>query len=348
MKFLDPACGCGSFLVVAYKELRRLELEIHKQIQRLEGKNDKYRGQVLDVVAVFNRDINVDSFYGIDLFEFPVRVAEVALWLTDHQANIDLQKEFGLYYARLPLIRAPHIKQANALRIEWEEVISKAELSFIFGNPPFVDSKRRSEAQNSDMATVFSGKIQKYKTLDYVCSWYIKALEYIIGTSIEVAFVSTSSITQGEQVAPLWDYLLAEGIRVNFAHRSFKWANLARGKAGVAVVIIGFSTVDRPQKELFEYVSAIDEPITTRASNINPYLVDAEDTLIKSRSAPLCDGAPKMVWGNKPVDGSNLILADAEKAEYLSKEPQGEKYIRQFIGATELLYDIKRWCFWLD
>jgi len=165
MKFLDPACGCGSFLVVAYRELRKLELEIHKQIQRLEGKkNDKYRGTVLDVVAVFNRDINVDSFYGIDLFEFPVRIAEVALWLTDHQANIELQNEFGLYYARLPLISTPHIIQGNALKVDWETIIPKAELSYIFGNPPYVDNQRRSTAQNDDMDIVFKDKsVQSYK-----------------------------------------------------------------------------------------------------------------------------------------------------------------------------------------
>ncbi len=248
MKFLDPACGCGSFLVVAYEELRKLELEIHKQIQRLEGKNDKYRGTVLDVVEVFNRDINVDSFYGIDLFEFPVRIAEVALWLTDHQANVELQREFGLYYVRLPLISTPHIIQGNALTVDWETIVPKVELSYIFGNPPYVTAVRRSKTQNSDMEAVFSGKIQKYRSLDYVCSWYIKALEYIKETPIEVAFVSTNSITQGEQVAPLWEYLLAEGVRINFAHRSFHWTNLARGKAGVTVVIIGFATFDRQRK----------------------------------------------------------------------------------------------------
>jgi hypothetical protein len=346
MKFLDPACGCGSFLVVAYKELRRLELEIHKQIQRLEGKNDKYRGQVLDVVAVFNRDINVDSFYGIDLFEFPVRVAEVALWLTDHQANIDLQREFGLYYVRLPLISTPHIIQGNALTLNWEEVIPKAELSYIFGNPPFVSHRGRLAAQNRDMDIVFKGKIQNYGRLDYVCSWYIKALEYIKGTTIQVAFVSTNSITQGEQVAPLWEYLLAEGIRVNFAHRSFKWSNLARGRAGVTVVIIGFAMFDRERKRLFEYVNDSDEPIETNAKRINPYLVDADNTLINKRNEPLCN-APKMMRGIYAFDGGFLFLTDAEKAEYVAREPQGAKYIRPITSAKEFLNNIKRWCFWL-
>ena len=346
MKFLDPACGCGSFLVVAYKELRKLELEIHKQIQRLEGKNDKYRGTVLDVVEVFNRDINVDSFYGIDLFEFPIRIAEVALWLTDHQANIELQNEFGQYFVRLPLISIPHVVQGNALTLDWDTIIPKTELSYIFGNPPYVDDQRRSKAQNDDMEVVFSGKIQKYRSLDYVSSWYLKALEYIKGTAIEVAFVSTNSITQGERVAPLWEYLLAEGIHINFAHRSFKWSNLARGKAGVAVVIIGFARVDRGKKSLFEYVSATDEPIERRATNINPYLVDAENILIKIRKVPLCE-VPKMVRGNYLVDRGFLLLTDEERDEYITKEPQGARFIRQIIGADELLYNIKRWCFWL-
>jgi hypothetical protein len=331
---------------VAYKELRGLELEIHKQIQRLEGKNGKYRGQVLDVVEVFNRDINVDSFYGIDLFEFPVRVAEVALWLTDHQANIELQREFGLYYARLPLISTPHIIQGNALTLNWEEIIPKTEVSYVFGNPPYVSHMRRSEAQNRDMEEVFKGKSKEYKSLDYVSAWFIKALEYIKGTAIQVAFVSTNSITQGEHVTILWEYLLAEGARINFAHRSFKWSNLARGKAAVFVVIIGFATFDRERKELFEYVSASDEPIATRASNINPYLVDAENRLIKNRMAPLCN-VPKMAWGTKPSEGGFLLLTDVERAEYIKREPLGEKYIRQIIGAHELLHNIKRWCFWL-
>jgi N-6 DNA Methylase len=346
MKFLDPACGCGSFLVVAYKELRKLELEIHKQLQRLESKNDKYRGTVLDVVEAFNRDINVDSFYGIDLFEFPIRIAEVALWLTDHQANIELQNEFGQYFVRLPLISTPHIVQGNALTLDWETVISKTELSYIFGNPPFGGSQFRSKAQNDDMDAVFGGKLKIYKNLDYVCSWYIKALEYIQNTQIEVAFVSTNSITQGAQVAVLWGYLLANGVCINFAHRSFHWSNLARGKAGVTVVIIGFATFDRGLKELFEYVKSSDEPIETNPTKINPYLVDAGDTVIKTRKSPLSD-APKIVKGNIPVDSSFLLLTDAEKEEYIMREPSGAKYIRPFIGAKELIYDIKRWCFWL-
>jgi hypothetical protein len=346
MKFLDPACGCGSFLVVAYKELRKLELEIHKQIQKLEGKNDKYRGTVLDVVEVFNRDINVDSFYGIDLFEFPVRIAEVALWLTDHQANIELQNEFGHYFVRLPLISTPHITQGNALTLDWDTIIPKAQLSYIFGNPPYVGSRSSSNAQKSDMDAIFKGKIKKSRKLDYVCSWYLKALEYIKGTSIEVAFVSTNSITQGEQVEPLWEYLLAEGVRINFAHRPFKWSNLARGKAGVSVVIIGFATFNRERKRLFEYVSVSDEPIEVQAVNINPYLVDAENTLIKTRNAPLCD-VPKMRRGNHSIDGGFLLLTHEQKAEYVKREPQGEKYIMELAGATELLYNVKRWCFWL-
>ena len=349
MKFLDPACGCGSFLVVAYKELRKLELDIHKQIYRLESKDDKYRNTVLDVKAAINRDINVDSFYGIDLFEFPVRIAEVALWLTDHQANIDLQDEFGLYYARLPLTSTPHIIQGNALTLNWEGVLPKDNCSYIFGNPPYGGARNMSDAQKSDMVTVFRGKIPRYNSLDYVSAWYAKALEYIKGTSIAVAFVSTNSITQGDQVAPLWEHLLANGLYINFAHRSFKWSNHARGKAGVAVVIIGFATFERKKKHLFEYVDyakTSDEPLSTLAANINPYLVDAENIIIKSRPVPLCD-APKMAFGNMPNDGGFLILSDLEKAEYVKQEPQGEKHIRQFIGAKELLHNIKRWCFWL-
>jgi hypothetical protein len=197
------------------------------------------------------------------------------------------------------------------------------------------------------MRAVFEGKTKGYGKLDYVTAFYVKALEYIKGTSIEVAFVSTRTITHGEQVAPLWSYLLAEGIRINFAHRSFWWTNSARGKAIVRVVIIGFSMVDRPRKILFEYVGDSDEPIATRATNINPYLVDFDDILITKRNKPFFD-VPKVTRGSHPVDGGFLLLSDREKAEYINKEPQGEEYIRQLMGGAELLYNVKRWCFWLE
>ena len=346
MKFLDPACGCGSFLVVAYKELRRLELVIHKQLQRLESKNDQYRGMVLDVVEVFNRDINVDSFYGIDLFEFPVRIAEVALWLTDHQANIELQNEFGHYYARLPLIKAPHVIQGNALTLDWEDIIPKSGLSYIFGNPPYVGKHLRSDAQNDDMDIVFADKIRNYKTLDYVCSWYVKTQEFISGTDIQTSFVSTNSITQGEQVGILWNYLLASGIKINFAHRTFVWSNQARRKAAVFVVIIGFATFDRKKKQLFEYVGASDEPLELQVTNINPYLVEAENIVMTPRKKPICN-VPAITWGNKPVDGQFLLLTDSEKNDYVTAEPSGVQYIRPLISAKEFLHNEKRWCFWL-
>jgi hypothetical protein len=342
MKFLDPACGCGDFLVVAYKELRSLELHIHKQIRQLEG---NLAQQVLDV-DIFNRDINVDSFYGIDLLEFPVRVAEVALWLTDHQANVELQREFGQFFVRLPLVKAPHIIQGNALTIDWAEIVPKNEVSYVFGNPPYVGKHLRSDFQNHDMDTVFQNKIRKYKSLDFVCSWYLKAQEYIAGTDIEVAFVSTNSITQGEQVGILWEYLLKAGTRINFAHRTFDWSNQARGNAAVFVVIIGFANFDRKHKQLFDYPDPFSEPVELPAKSINPYLVDGERLVITSRKRPISD-VPPITFGNKPVDGSFLLLTDAQKEEYVAREPGGAKYIRPLVSAKEFLHNQKRWCFWL-
>jgi hypothetical protein len=346
MKFLDPACGCGSFLVIAYRELRKLELHIHKQIQQLEGSGETHRDLVLDVVEIFNKDINVDSMYGIDLFEFPVRVAEVALWLVDHQMNIELQREFGFYYARLPLVRSPHIIQGNALRLDWEEIVPKNELSYVFGNPPYAGKGFQSDDQKHDMELVFSNKIRNYRLLDYVCSWYLKAQEYIRGTNTEVAFVSTNSITQGEQVSVLWEHLLAEGLHINFAHRTFDWSNQARGRAGVFVVIIGFATLNRKKKLLFDYPEPFSDPVELHPDNINPYLAAGEDIIVKSRSSPISN-VPSIAFGSMPNDGAFLILTDEQKAEYEAKEPQGAKYIRPLVGAKEFLDNKNRWCFWL-
>ncbi|ODS40311.1 hypothetical protein BEH94_06730, partial [Candidatus Altiarchaeales archaeon WOR_SM1_SCG] len=305
MKFLDPACGCGNFLIIAYRELRRLQIELHKQIEKLEGRE----GQQLLDINIFNKDINVDSMYGIELLEFPVRIAQVALWLVDHQMNKEIEREFGTYYVRLPLEKAPNIIQGNALRINWEEVIPKSELTGILGNPPFIGKHLRSDAQNEDMKLV-CGNIKKYGFLDYVCCWYVKAAEYIKGTEIKVGFVSTNSITQGEQVGVLWDHLInEENIKIHFAHRTFQWSNQARGKAQVYVVIIGFACFDSKLKFLYDYEKPSSKPMEIKVENINPYLVNQKDIIIKSRSKPIC-GVPSISWGSKPVDGGFLILND--------------------------------------
>ena len=343
MKFLDPACGCGTFLIIAYRELRRLQIEIHKQIRRIEGTLDQ---QVLDI-EIFNRDINVDSMYGIELEEFPARIAQVALWLVDHQVNRELSDEFGFYYVRLPLTKSPNIIQKNALLIDWESVIPKKEVSYILGNPPYSGYHLQTDDQKQDMVTVFSGKIDNYKKLDYVCAWYLKALEYIWDTSIEVAFVSTNSITQGEQVGILWDYLLQNAVRINFAHRTFIWSNQARHNAAVFVTIIGFALFDKKKKYLFDYNDPRADAVEIEAKNINPYLVDGNDLIIKTRRTSLCPNIPIIRWGCKPVDHNFLILTDEDFKDYLTKEPDGQKFIRPLASAKEFLHGTPRWCFWL-
>jgi len=342
MKFLDPACGCGNFLIISYRELRRLQIEIHKQLM----KRGSQTQQIITNVEEFNRDINVDALYGIEELEFPVRIAEVALWLVDHQMNIELSKALGLYYVRLPLKTTPNIIQGNALRLNWDDIIPKNELSYILGNPPFIGKKRRSIEQNEDMKIICE-HIKNYGILDYVCCWYVKAEEHIRGTNIKVGLVSTNSITQGEQVGILWDYLLNErNVKIHFAHRTFKWFNQARGQAQVHVVIIGFALFDVKRKYLYDYQTPKSEPVEIKASNINPYLVNEKDIIIKSRSKPLCE-SPKINFGNMPNDDGNFLLTDKEKNEFLKKEPGAKKFIKPFISAKEFLHNTKRWCLWL-
>jgi type I restriction-modification system DNA methylase subunit len=236
MKIVDPACGCGNFLIVAYRELRRLQIKIHQQIRKLENSTEQ---QALNIV--FREDLDVDSIYGIEILEFPARIAKVSLWIMDHLVNLELSKEFGQYYVRLPLAKTAHIHVGNALSMNWDQILPKTDLTFMLGNPPFVSKQDRTPEQQEDMGLVCKN-LKNYGLLDYVSCWYVKAAEFISGTNIKVAFVSTNSITQGEQVGVLWNHLInSKNIKINFAHRTFKWANDARGKAHVHVVIIGFA-----------------------------------------------------------------------------------------------------------
>jgi type I restriction-modification system DNA methylase subunit len=342
MKFLDPACGCGNFLIIAYRELRRLQIEIHKQLRKLEGQLGQ---RVLDIG--FTHDLNVDAMYGIEILEFPVRIAEVALWLVDHQMNMELSKELGDYYARLPLKTSPNIINGNALRLDWNDIVPPEELTYILGNPPYVGKKRRNEDQNEDMKLV-CGHIENYGILDYVCCWYVKAAEYIKDSQIKVGFVSTNSITQGEQVGILWDYLInKKKVKIHFAHRTFRWFNLARGRAQVYVVIIGFASFDTKLKLLYDYQTPSSEPMLVEAKNINPYLVNQGDIILKNRSRSLCD-VPKISFGSMPNDDGNFLFTDSEKTAFLQEEPEANKYILPFISAREFLHNENRWCIWLN
>jgi hypothetical protein len=294
--------------------------------------------------------IDVDSMYGIELKEFPARIAEVALWLTDHQMNMQLSHEFGETFVRLPLAKSANITHGNALLLDWETILSKPVNSdqttlFILGNPPFVGKKARSETQNTEMDFVF-GKVDFAGVLDYVCCWYAKAAKFIEGTTIQVAYVSTNSITQGEQVAKLWQYLFAQNIKINFAHRTFRWSNEARGKAAVYCVIIGFSKFDKTSKYIYDYSSPDADPMEIKVKQINPYLIDADSLLIPSRGKPICN-VPELNFGSMPNDDGQLLLTDEERMTFLTKEPKAAKFIKPLISAHEFLHGQKRFCLWL-
>jgi len=338
--FFDPACGCGNFLIITYRELRRLEIEILKQQRKLSKKKDAL--QMVIGVDQLSR-IDVDSLYGIELEEFPARIAEVAIWLTDHQMNMELSQEFGQTYIRLPLKKSVNIKHGNALQMDWD-FVPKANL-IILGNPPFIGKQMRNAEQNADMDLVCA-PLKTYGVLDYVSAWYVKAAQFIKDTNIKVAFVSTNSITQGEQVGVLWNWMLAQGVEIYFAHRTFRWINDARGKAAVFCVIIGFGLQDVSKRRLFDYATPDAEAMEITAKNINPYLIAADNVVIDSRNKPICD-IPEMSFGSMPNDGGFLLLDSDEKKELLSLEPNAKKYIRPFLGSQEFINKEERWCIWL-
>lgn len=346
LTFFDPACGCGNFLVISYRELRELELAV------LRASNTA--GQLtVDVHQLIG--IDVDQFYGIEIEEFPAQIAQVALWLMDHQMNLRVSEEFGLYFARIPLRTTPHVVNGNALRLDWNEVLPTERCSFVLGNPPFVGAKFMDDAQREDTRAAFAG-IDNAGLLDFVAAWYVKAAHYIRGVAPAAtppsphgtgcAFVSTNSITQGEQVGVLWGWLLAQGVHIHFAHRTFSWNNEARGKAAVHCVIIGFGLEDRPGKVIYEYDDIKGEPHIVPAANINPYLVDAPDVVLPRRSSPICD-VPDIGIGNKPIDDGNYLFTTEEKLAFIAREPASAKWFRRWLGADEFLNGYERWCLWL-
>ncbi|MFM6320833.1 MAG: class I SAM-dependent DNA methyltransferase [Microcystis panniformis] len=335
--FLDPACGCGNFLIITYRELRDLEILVLQEL-------DKTGQLVTDISTIIQVDVNQCA--GIEYDEFAVRVAEVAMWLIDHQMNVKVSNTFGQYFVRLPLKKAAKIVHGNALRIDWEEVISKEKLNFILGNPPFVGAMIMNDEQRNDMAYVFDGE-KGIGVLDYVCAWYIKAAQIIQGNRIRVAFVSTNSISQGEQVALLWNILFQKyQLKIHFAHRTFKWSNEAKGNAAVHCVIIGFASFNITNKILFDYEDIQGESLVVQSNNINPYLVDGSDIIINNRSLPLSN-IPLMRFGSMPRDGGNFIFTEPEKEEFFKLEPKAEKWIKPYTGAQEFINGYSRYCLWL-
>jgi hypothetical protein len=390
LRFLDPACGCGNFLIITYRELRLLELQVLDELQKLNRRI--HQMDFLDISLLFK--VNVDKFYGIEYEEFPAQIAQVAMWLIDHQMNMYCSVETGNKLLRIPLVKSATIINGNALQIDWatlktkdsvilyadnlnykevnepresfgtinviaksinkiesndnfpEQTIEKIDYDFIIGNPPFSGSKVMSQTMRDDVVKCFNNA-QGAGVLDYVAAWYIKAAKYIQNTKTKAAFVSTNSIVQGEQTSILWGQMLNKyGIKIHFAHRTFKWSNEAKGNAAVYCVIIGFANFDTNNKIIFDYDDIKGEAHEVKARNINPYLVDAKDIFIEKRRKPICH-VPEISFGSMPNDGGNFLFTDEEKNIFLKDEPDAKKYFRPLISAHEFINGENRWCLWL-
>ncbi len=344
LKFMDPACGCGNFLVLAYRELRLLEIEVLKQIHGAQQ-------QELDVRNLCK--VDVDQFYGIEILEWPVRIAEVALWLMDHQMNAQAAEAFGQSFERLPLRASPHIVHGNALRADWNSVLAREQCSYLLGNPPYAGKKEQNAEQKADMERVWNGA-RGTGVLDYVACWYRTAAAYISGTLVRAAFVSTNSICQGEQVGVLWTELFGRWhLKIHFAHRTFPWKSDARGAAHVHVVIIGFGASDVQTKTLYDYEQGEDHVSVTEVANINPYLIAAGDTTVRTRTEPI-NGGPAISYGSMMIDkdrrsgeDEGLILSRRHRDALLAECPALAPYVRQLYGGDEFINGIERWCLWL-
>lgn len=344
LRFFDPACGCGNFLIISYRELRHLEIEVLKALRK--------DGQLaLDVSQM--SQIDVDQFYGIELGEFSARIAEVALWMMDHITNNKLSLEFGESYVRIPLKKSPHIRNADAMEIDWSGLIPPSDCSYVLGNPPFGGAKYQTDTQREQVRRIAqlggSGG-----TLDYVTAWFIKAGAYLRQSRAKVGFVATNSITQGEQVAQLWPVLFDRyALEISFAHRTFAWGSDARGTAHVHVVIIGLTRQDMepPVKRLFSYNDIHGDPTESEHSALTPYLFDAgrvvnRHLVVEEINRPLSD-VPQLVIGSKPIDDGNYIFDGEERLEFVHREPAAAKYLHPYVGSVEFINGGDRWILYL-
>ncbi|MEI6528076.1 MAG: DNA methyltransferase [bacterium] len=349
LRFFDPACGCGNFLVITYRELRLLEIEVLKELHDIEVPNELHKKTQLVTDIQHLSLLDVDQMYGIEISEWPARIAEVAMWLLDHQMNQLLSEAFGQYYIKLPLRASPHIVSENALRLDWKKVLPPEKCSFILGNPPFVGKHLMDKDQMADMVAVW-GDVDGSGILDYVTAWYRKAAEYIKGTDILVGFVSTNSICQGEQVGILWNTLFQRyGLKILFGHRTFTWESEARGKAHVHVVIVGFYNSANPlkmTKRIYEYHKSTDKITVEHVKNISPYLIEGSDLAVMAQTNPICE-VPACVYGNKPTDGGHLIIEEEDRESFIRENPDAKKYIKKLLCAEEYLHSVPRWCLWL-
>jgi len=383
LTFFDPACGCGNFLVVAYQRLRRLETRLLRELHQGERLKKDRQGHLND--AAFSK-VNVHQFYGIELLSFPTQIAQVALWMVDHLCNMELSAAFGEVYRRIPLEHSPPIICADALEVDWQQLLPAGKCSYVLGNPPFIGKSYQSPAQNQQMRRIAALPGTGGGSLDYVCAWFIKAAQYVQsalspspspingrGELIraqsgiprplagegrgerenppQIAFVSTNSITQGEQVAQLWPLLLNQyAMEITFAHRTFSWTSEAKkGMAHVHVVIIGLTAQGfaPPEKRLFSYPDIKGEPVQSLHKALSPYLIDASALsnphLVVQDEKYNLSGYPAMVRGSQPTDNKHYIFTDEQKSAFLQAEAGAEKFFRPFIGAQEFINGTHRW-----
>ncbi len=355
LTFLDPACGCGNFLVVAYRELRLLDIEFLRKKEEGFKKRSKGETQVITDSSLIN-NIHLDNFYGYEIDPTSAMIAEVAMWLTQHQMNMRLESQFGKAIPTIPLHEAANISNKNSLHIEWEgkkkfvknKGDEKIVFDYIVGNPPFIGKQLQNEQQKKDISKIFEG-VKGAGVLDYVTCWYIKAAKYMTqNQNTKTALVSTNSIAQGEQTGILWNELFKNyKMKIHFAHQTFKWKNEADGLAAVHCVVICFGKENNKEKYIFEYPDIKSEPNKIKVKNINPYLVQGSDITVLKRRKPICN-VPEISFGSMPNDGGNLLLTDEEKKELIKNEPETKKYIKPLISAHEFLNGKKRWCIWLE
>ncbi|WP_279151325.1 DNA methyltransferase [Photobacterium iliopiscarium] len=382
IKCFDPACGSGNFLIIAYKELRLFEMRVIKRLKdvmfshaykkQLKTRNDHLKkertrvtqlnqpemlaqmdaemekplpeSEVVVQYPLFSTGIRLEQFYGIEIDDFAHEVAKLALWLTEHQLNQHWEQEIGTPSQTLPLRSAGSITCGNSLRLDWHQVCPKTpeDEVYVIGNPPFLGTTGRSTEQKADMAYVFKG-FKAIGYLDFVACWFWKGSQYIQQSKAELALVSTNSICQGEQVATLWPAVFSLGLNIHFAYQSFNWANNARDKAAVHVVVIGL-TGQKQQKKIFSPIQGTWHEQDVR--NVSPYLVEGTSLVVLKRAKPLIK-SNLMIFGNKPTDGGNFFFNESEKNEFLNREPKAEKWVRKVVGSEEFLNSKARYCLWL-
>ncbi|EGU29189.1 class I SAM-dependent DNA methyltransferase, partial [Vibrio scophthalmi] len=334
IKIGDMACGSGNFLIIAYKELRQLEMKILKAIRHLEGADD----QMNLMLGAPQCGISLGQFYGIEYDDFACSIAILSLWLVEHQMNQQFNEEFGASEATLPLKSFNNIIHGNALRIDWNTVMPNEGEVYIVGNPPFLGSSMQEKTHKDDMKLVFSSSFKNYKKLDYVSCWFKIATEYIRNSKAEFALIATNSICQGDHIGLLWKNILDDSNEIGFAHTSFIWSNYAKNKAAVYCVIVSIRNKQNTTKKLF------DNGVMLQTKNINAYLADADNIIVEKESTPLSPYLPPIDYGSKAADGGFLVLSTEEKDELLSSHPEANSFVKKYLGSAELINGKIRWC----